>query len=370
MTPTTWKLMPLILMSAPTGSSPSANSWSRTRWPITATLRRSLLVELVDRAPVDDLERDDILDAVEAALHAERAVLRLVHRVRRTCRPRCRPSSGRWIDADAADVLRDGFDVLGLEARCARPIGMPSYGICVVPCDHRYTVFVMRGKPLSTPFARPLPAPNNTVSMKMPQNTPNAVSAVRSLCRRSVLKISRHFSRSIIRHRHRFGGSDLRGVQRRHEAREHAHGDEQHQRRDRGAEIERRIHEVRHLRAGAAQREGHELEQADADRRARVARDAGHERRLEQQRAHDAERRRAERLADADLLRALLDRDDHDVADADDAGGQRAEADEPDEHVDADEQAGHALHGLGHVEGVHAAVVVRRDLVPALERAR
>src|SRR5262245_54249315 len=36
----------------------------------------------------------------------------------------------------------------------------------------------------------PRPAPNNSTSMKMPQNTPNAVSTVRSLFWRSVKRIS------------------------------------------------------------------------------------------------------------------------------------------------------------------------------------
>ena len=45
-------------------------------------------------------------------------------------------------------------------------------------------------------------------------------------------------------------------------------------------------------------------------------------------------RRRAERLAHADLLRALLDRDHHDVRHADDAGSEGAEPDHDDEHRD------------------------------------
>ena len=128
------------------------------------------------------------------------------------------------------------------------------------------------------------------------------------------------------------------------------------------------IQEVRQLRAGAAQRECDQLEQAHAHHQAEVAGEARDQRRLQQQRAHDLERRRAERLADADLLGALLHRDDHDVADADDAGRQRAQAHEPDEHIDADEQAGDALHGLGHVEGVDAADVFRRHVVAPLHQ--
>ena len=41
-----------------------------------------------------------------------------------------------------------------------------------------------------TPFCMPRPAPSSRMSMKMPQNTPNAVSSVRSLFCRSVKRIS------------------------------------------------------------------------------------------------------------------------------------------------------------------------------------
>ena len=41
-----------------------------------------------------------------------------------------------------------------------------------------------------TPFCMPRPAPSNSTSMKMPQNTPNAVSTVRSLFCRNVNSIS------------------------------------------------------------------------------------------------------------------------------------------------------------------------------------
>src|SRR6185295_11215134 len=104
--------------------------------------------------------------------------------------------------------------------------------------------FETRGKPSITPFSNPLPEPNNTVSMKMPQNTPNAVSDVRSLCWLSVLKISRHFSRSM----------SIGSVRshRGHESGENAHS---HQQRDGGhgyLEVHFRIHEVRHLGTRAA----------------------------------------------------------------------------------------------------------------------
>ena len=71
---------------------------------------------------------------------------------------------------------------------------------------------------------------------------------------------------------------------------------------------------------------------------AEVAGDRGQDDRLEHDLGDDRRRRRAERAPDADLLRALLDDDEHDVGDADDAGGQRADADDPDQDADAGEE--------------------------------
>src|SRR6187402_3100519 len=115
----------------------------------------------------------------------------------------------------------------------------------------------IRGKPSLTPFSKPLPEPSNTVSMKMPQKTPKAVSAVRSLCRLSVLNISRHLSMSMnmvnLLRPHRFDRRDLRSPQGGHETCEHAHA---HQQRDgchRELEVHFGIHEIRHLCPGASQ---------------------------------------------------------------------------------------------------------------------
>src|SRR6478609_5900287 len=125
----------------------------------------------------------------------------------------------------------------------------------------------VRGKPSFTPFSKPLPEPSNTVSMKMPQNTPNAVSDVRSLCRLSVLKISCHFSMSMntaaLLRPHRFDRRDPGSAQRRHEPGDDAHTDQQRDGGHRHLEVHLGIHEIRHLRPGSPQREGHELQQSD-----------------------------------------------------------------------------------------------------------
>ena len=121
----------------------------------------------------------------------------------------------------------------------------------------------------------------------MPQNTPNAVSAVRSLCRRSVLKISCHFSMSmnmavtpariasvgVIFAARNAGMSPARMPT----------PTSSTQGGDRELEIDAGIQEVRQLRARAAQPERHQLEQAHAKHQAQVAREAGDQRGLEQQ---------------------------------------------------------------------------------------
>ena len=70
---------------------------------------------------------------------------------------------------------------------------------------------------------------------------------------------------------------------------------------------------------------------------------AGQEHRLLDDHEDDRPRGRAERLAHADLLGALLDRDHHDVRDADDAGRERAEPDHDDERRDHPEQLAEPL---------------------------
>ena len=57
---------------------------------------------------------------------------------------------------------------------------------CCVRCVQTKKLLVAPSeKPRLTPFRRPLPEPSITMSMKMPQKTPKAVSAVRSLLRSS-----------------------------------------------------------------------------------------------------------------------------------------------------------------------------------------
>jgi hypothetical protein len=49
---------------------------------------------------------------------------------------------------------------------------------------------------------------------------------------------------------------------------------------------------------------------------------------------------------------------------------QRSQANEPDEHVDTDEESIDPLRGHGHIEGIDAAIVLRRDVMPALEKVQ
>src|SRR6266481_2126714 len=112
------------------------------------------------------------------------------------------------------------------------------------------TKLATRGKPSLTPFSRPLPAPNSTVSMKIPQKTPKAVRLVRTLCWLRVLKISCHLSTSMsmtvrrLLRAHGFGRCDLRGPQGRRQSREQAHPQQQEYGGDRDLEIDLGIQKI------------------------------------------------------------------------------------------------------------------------------
>src|SRR6185295_3061333 len=256
-TPIASKMMPLISKSSPSGFSSAANNWSRTRWPITATLRRCCWSMSLNERPWM------IFSELMFSMPANppwmlKAPLRDLRTVYGGTPPQIPTEFCPVMNPTLGTLRAMAWTSSGLSPM-SRPIGIPSYGICVVPFDQTQTVLVLRGNPSATPISSPLPMPNSTVSMKMPQKTPKAVSAVRSLCRLSVLKISCHFSMSIMAvpslRLHRFGGCDLRGAQRRHEPGEHADADQQHDGGDRQPEVDFGIQEVRQLGARAAQRE-------------------------------------------------------------------------------------------------------------------
>ncbi len=207
----------------------------------------------------------------------------------------------------------------------------------------------------------------------MPQNTPNAVSAVRSLCRLSVLKISCHFSTSMNMADHSARIASMGVIFAARSAgmspasmptpTSSADGGHRH------LEVHFGIHEVRHLRAGAC---------ACRTRRARAARRRTRGRR---------NRRRA--VTSVDSSSSVLTMENGVAPSALRMPISRVRSftvmimmllmptmpavsvprpDEPDEHVDAGEQAVDALRGLGHVEGVDAALVVGRHVVAPLHQ--
>ena len=172
------------------------------------------------------------------------------------------------------------------------------------------------------------PKPSIAISMRIPQNTPNAVRNVRS--RFDAQRRPDLFPVIEVEHLlipQRVDRVDLRGRARREVAGERA-GEHEEQRR---ADADRRCRStgctmksfVASCRAARAA-----PTPADSPRSpATPVRNTASWMIIEDDRA----RRRAERLAHADLLRALLDRDHHDVRHADDAGGERAEPDHDDE---------------------------------------
>jgi hypothetical protein len=88
------------------------------------------------------------------------------------------PASGTW--ARIASVS-------ALVRTTGRPTRNPAWG-SEVERPHTKKLFVaLREKSFLTPFSSPLPDPSITISMKMPQNTPNAVRNVLSLLPLSTL---------------------------------------------------------------------------------------------------------------------------------------------------------------------------------------
>ena len=170
---------------------------------------------------------------------------------------------------------------------------------------------------------------------------------VRTRLRSSARPISCQWSRSnrcALRPRYssrkRLDRADRGGAPGREEAGEGAGDDQQRGRRD-----GRRRGRPRGCGRSPSRvmRARHHLQQRRRRHQADVAGDRGDQHRLLQDQADDRPRRGAERLAHADLPGALLDRDHHDVGDADDAGEQRADADHPDEGADAAHQVDEAL---------------------------
>ena len=92
-------------------------------------------------------------------------------------------------DAHAADLLGDGLHVRLLELDLP-PEAHAVYATLVSPDNSTMMSSGSLPKSCITPFCMPRPAPSSRMSMKMPQNTPNAVSSVRSLFCRSVKRIS------------------------------------------------------------------------------------------------------------------------------------------------------------------------------------
>ena len=88
------------------------------------------------------------------------------------------------------------------------------------------------------------------------------------------------------------------------------------------------------LRAHLFHYQSNAFDQQNSGDETEIARNTGDHQRLEDDHADDRERFRADRLANADLSRSLLDDDQHDVRDADHARDDRADRNEPAEAAD------------------------------------
>src|SRR5690606_18511418 len=96
----------------------------------------------------------------------------------------------------------------------------------------------------------------------------------------------------------------------------------------------------------------------------RVARAGGDDQRFGDDHADERRWGCPEGLSNPDLPGALGDRNQHQVADADDAGQQRSDADDPDEGVDPGEDARDAHEAFEVVVDAHGAAVLWGELEP------
>src|SRR5262245_44806738 len=132
-------------------------------------------------------------------------------------------------------------------------------------------------------------------------------------------------------------GADLHGAARGDEAGEDPRDDEDPQ-RGHGA-LERNIGVAEELGGGRGDERGDPLDHRDAGDEPEVAREAGEDERLHDDLEADRPRGGADGATDPDLVRPLAHDDEHDVADPDDPGRQRADPDDPDEGPDPEEEA-------------------------------
>src|SRR5690554_7261812 len=77
-----------------------------------------------------------------------------------------------------------------------RPCRKPLYGLVVLLVHTKALLVAKCLKPAMMPLTRPLPAPVMVISIKMPQKTPKAVNALRSLFCLIAENISCHLSLS------------------------------------------------------------------------------------------------------------------------------------------------------------------------------
>ena len=175
---------------------------------------------------------------------------------------------------------------------------------------------------------------------------------------------------------HRFNSRDLDRFPGGEIAGEDARDDDQEGRRDGDAQVDRRVAEdadlgdhVAVLGGRRALGDSHsvadQFRQADAQDHSDVAEEGRHEDRFRDDEREDRRGLRADRLADAEFFRPFLDGDEHDVADADNTGRQRPDANDPDEKGDAVHHGVEEAELIAHVPEADRVLVGRVKLVAA-----
>ena len=153
-------------------------STSRTRGPITATLRRSSKSRRLRKRP--EMTLTGATRVISGTSPMTENAPAFVPRV--TLLPPRNPPSWLRGQTTAASPIWALIATVSPASNCIdRPVGMPRQGFDV-RWDQMKTLLVASSEnPWLTPFQRPFPEASMTISMKMPQKTPNAVRNVRTL---------------------------------------------------------------------------------------------------------------------------------------------------------------------------------------------
>jgi hypothetical protein len=166
----------------PTGSSSAANSTSRTRSPITATLRRSLMSQSSMKRPRVMISVSRLRYSGMSPKTPKLSLLSL--RVTRFEPPKRPPLWLRGTTLSMPSRRAARYSASSSVITTSRPGCWPAKGLEVRWPQMKMALGAQLAKSLVTAPSSPRAKPSITTSIRTPQNTPQAVRMVRSLLRR------------------------------------------------------------------------------------------------------------------------------------------------------------------------------------------